>query len=76
MILTNEEINMQANITPSYTRKAIKRYEKKVKRMQTSFNLEKPEEAELHRLITEDTEPYSRLVKRLLLKHYQVSESK
>ena len=56
--------------TPSYTLKAIKRYEQKVTKKNISFNPDV--ESDLIKAIGSDKTAFSTLVKRLLRKHYNL----
>lgn len=66
---------MSKPTTPDYIRRAVKRYDSKVKKVQIVFNLEKPQEAALYEAATAaDNEPVSSLAKRLLMDHYNIKE--
>lgn len=59
--------------TPDYVLRAVKRYDKKAKKVQIVFNLDKPAEAELYDKITADkSTPLSQLAKMLLAEYYEV----
>lgn len=71
--LAFKTVNMQVtmnNVTPEYTRRAIRNYEEKLVKKQTSFLVN--DDADLLAAIEADDEPYQALVKRLLLKHYNI----
>lgn len=51
--------------------RAVKQYEKKVKKLQIVFNIkDNPQEAALYKAIKADSTPFGTLVKQLLTEHY------
>lgn len=63
---------MKNKTTPAQLR-AVKQYERKVKKLQIVFNIkDNKDEADLLEAIEADKEPFSTLVKRLLKDHYRV----